>query len=190
MAAVDIADWDRRYREGFYDGAPQPNPLLEKFWHAIPAGRVLDIAMGNGRNTLFLAEKGYDVWGIDRLPEALRTARQIIVTRGARVSLVLGDAADLPFRHGSMTGVTVFYFLLRDRMNEVVALLATGGILIYETLLKRQNTVDKRRNPDHLLDDGELISYFGELDLLFYEETISAVTGKKRATAKYVGRKR
>ncbi|OPX95617.1 MAG: putative S-adenosyl-L-methionine-dependent methyltransferase TehB [Syntrophorhabdus sp. PtaU1.Bin002] len=187
---MDLADWDRRHREGFYEEVSQPNALLERFWHVIPAGRVLDVATGNGRNTVFLAEKGYDAWGIDRSSEALRRARQRVSNHGAHVSLVLGDAADLPFKGGSMTGVIVFYFLLRDKIDEMVALLTSGGILIYETLLKRQNTIDRHRNPDYLLDDGELISYFRGLDLLFYEETISGITGKKRATAQYVGRKK
>jgi SAM-dependent methyltransferase len=163
---------------------------LERFWHVIPAGPVLDIATGNGRNAVFLAGKGYSVCGIERSQEALYIARQAAATHGADTSLVLGDAVRLPFKDGSMSGVMVFYFLLRDRMDEMIALLTPGGILLYETLLKRQNIIDRHRNPDHLLDDGELISYFGAFDLLFYEETISEVTGKKRATARYVGRKR
>lgn len=187
---MDPADWDRRYREGLYDEVSQPNALLERFWHIIPAGRVLDVAMGNGRNTLFLAERGYNVWGIDRSSEALRRARQRVSIRGTHASLVLGDASNLPFKSGSMTGVIIFYFLLRDKIDEMVALLTRGGILMYETLLKRQNIIDRHRKPDYLLADGELISYFGDFDLLFYEETISEVTGKKRATAQYVGRKK
>jgi len=187
---VDITDWDRRYREDLYGEISQPNALLEKFWHVMPPGRVLDVAMGNGRNTIFLAERGYNAWGIDQSPEALRRARQRASIRGTHASLVLGDVSNLPFKSGSMTGVMVFYFLLRDKIDEMAALLTRGGILMYETLLKRQNIIDRHRNPDYLLDDGELISYFGDFDLLFYEETISEVTGKKRATAQYVGRKK
>jgi len=75
-------------------------------------------------------------------------------------------------------------------MEDIVDLLNSGGVLIYETFLKRQNAIDRHRNPDFLLEDGELPSYFKNLELLFYEETILEIKGKKRATAKFVGRKR
>jgi hypothetical protein len=75
-------------------------------------------------------------------------------------------------------------------MKKIVDLLNSGGVLIYETFLKRQNAIDRHRNPNFLLEDGELLSYFKDLELLFYEETISDIEGKKKATAKFVGRKR
>lgn len=186
-----MVDWDKRYREGFYNGATEAHPLLQGFWNTIPrGGPVVDIAMGNGRNTLFLARKGYRVFGLDRSSEALKIAGAKMVEKGQGLTLVLGDAGNLPFKAGSMAGVFVFYFLLRNIMEEIVGLLQAGGILIYETFLKRQNAFDRHRNPDFLLDDGELFSCFKSLDLLFYEETISDAEGRKRATVKFVGRKR
>jgi SAM-dependent methyltransferase len=187
---MDMVDWDKRYRQGFYNGVISPNPLLQRFWRTIPQGPVVDVAMGNGRNALFLAGKGYTVYGVDRSTEALKIARETMVEKDHAVSLIRGDAGNLPFRAGSMAGVVVFYFLLRNIMEEIVDLLQGGGVLIYETMLKRQNAIDRQRNPDFLLGDGELISYFKNLDLLFYEETISDSEGRKRALAKYVGRKR
>jgi tellurite methyltransferase len=187
---MESVDWDKRYKEGFYDGATEPHPLLQRFWNTIPRGPVVDIAMGNGRNALFLAGKGYKVYGLDRSSEALKIAGETMAAKGQGISLLLGDAADLPFKGGSMAGVIVFYFLMRNIMEEVVDLLQKGGVLVYETFLKRQNAIDRQRNPDFLLDDGELILYFKGLDLLFYEETILDVEGRKRATAKFVGRKR
>ena len=188
---MDTVDWDKRYREGFYDGATEANPLLQRFWHTIPKGYVVDIAMGNGRNALYLAGRGYTVWGFDRSLEALKIARETMVKKGQNISLILGDAGNLPFKAGSVSGVMIFYFLLRNIMKEIVDLLNSGGVLIYETFLKRQNAIDRHRNPNFLLEDGELLSYFKDLELLFYEETISSdIEGKKKATAKFVGRKR
>jgi hypothetical protein len=65
-----------------------------------------------------------------------------------------------------------------------------GGLLIYETFLKRQNAIDRPRDPRYLLDDGELIGYFRHLDLLSYEEGVFNVGGKRRALARYAGMKR
>ncbi len=72
-----------------------------------------------------------------------------------------------PFKTSSASGVIIFYFLKRYHGREIIGLLKTGGVLVYETFLKRQNTIDQYRNPDFLLEDGELLSYFKNLELLF-----------------------
>jgi len=114
----------------------------------------------------------------------------LFAEKGHDIHMVYGDAAQLPFKKGSFDGVLVFYLLIRDTMRDLVSLLKDGGILIYETFLKRQNEFDRWRNPDFLLDDGELISYFRDMNILFYEETTALREGKKRATARFVGMKR
>jgi hypothetical protein len=55
--------------------------------------------------------------------------------------------------------------------------------------LKRQNNIDRPRNPCFLLDDGELIGYFKGFELLFYEEIIENTGGRRRAVARAAGRK-
>jgi tellurite methyltransferase len=180
-------NWDRRYRGGSYDKGRIPHELLERFWPAIPRGRVIDIAMGRGKDALFLAEKGFRVYGIEKSAEAIRVAREFL---GEKVAMIRGDAEQLPFRHESANGVLVFYFLLRNIMGDIAGILKEGGVVVYETFLKRQNEIDRRRNPDYLLDDGELRSYFTGFDLLFYEEALSFEGGRKRAVARLVGRKR
>ncbi len=104
--------------------------------------------------------------------------------------MVQGDASFLPFKPAAAGCVLVFYFLQREIMGDLSMLLAPGGLLLYETFLKRQNVIDRPRNPAYLLDDGELPGHFRDLDLLFYEEGIFTIKGKQRALARYVGRKR
>lgn len=103
---------------------------------------------------------------------------------------VLGDAARLPFRKNSFDGVIIFYFLMRSIMKEVKGLLKKDGILIYETFLKRQNSIDGPRNTDYLLDDGELMGHLDGFEILFYEETIREAAGKRKVVARAVGRKK
>ena len=186
-----MTDWDKRYREGFYSGGLRPHRLVTRFWNMVPPGSpVLDIAMGTGRDLLLFAEKGWFCCGLDRSWEGIKTARQGASERGLQVFPVLGDAYRPPFKTGSAGAILVFYFLVREIMGEFASLLRPGGILMYETFLKTQNNLDRPRNPDYLLDDGELIGYFTGLDLLFYEEGIFSFEGKKRALARYAGRKR
>jgi tellurite methyltransferase len=185
-----IVDWNRRYKEGFYSGAIEPHTLLKKFWPIIPGRYVADIAMGNGRDALFLSEKGFFVTGLEGSIEAIKISKETMALKNLFVWPVLGDAKALPYRKNSFDSIIVFYFLQREAVNETRALLKKGGIFIYETYLKRQNDIDRPRNPAYLLDDGELIGYFRGFELLFYEEIIENSGGKKRAVARAVGRKR
>jgi tellurite methyltransferase len=183
------ADWNRRYREGFYNGAIEPHALLKKFWPIIPGRCVADIAMGNGRDALFLSEKGFFVTGLEGSEEAIRISKETMAQKDLFMWPVLGDASALPYRKNSFDCVIVFYFLQRETVDEIKVLLKKGGIFIYETYLKRQNNIDRPRNPAHLLDDGELIGYFRGFELLFYEEIIENGGSKRRAVARAVGRK-
>jgi tellurite methyltransferase len=183
-------DWDKRYREGFYKGTVEPHRLLEKYWHVISGRYVADIPMGNGRDSLFLSEKGFFVTGIERSIEAIGIAKKTIASRGLHVWPILGDAGRLPYRKASLDCVIMFYFLKREIMDEVAALLKNGGILICETFLKRQNDIDRPRNPDYLLSDGELIKYFNGFEILLYEEIVEYADDRKKAIARAVGRKK
>lgn len=186
-------DWDARYREGFYGDAPGVHDLVKRFAPSIPCRKpVIDIAMGQGRDVLFLASTGFRVYGLEKSREAILLAQKIGQKDGTEVQPILGDAHSLPFKAGVAGAVLVFYFLEREILAELVRLLAPGGILLYETFLRRQNRISSNgpRNPDYLLDDGELYEHFRGLELLFYEEGIFNVWGKRRALARYAGRKR
>ncbi|MCX8111294.1 MAG: class I SAM-dependent methyltransferase [Syntrophorhabdaceae bacterium] len=182
-------DWDRRYRDGFYSGALEPHDLIKRFWNEIPKGTVIDIAMGTGRDAAFLSKKGYNVIGLERSYEAIKIFQREFMEQTKGVFCIIGDAGLLPFKDNVAEGITVFYFLIREIMGEIKAKLRKGGILIYETFLKRQNKIDRWRNPDYLLDDGELYSYFVDFELLHYEEVISRGEKKDKAIARFVGRK-
>ena len=183
-------DWDERYKKGYYGGADEPHDLLVSHAGLIPAGgRVADIAMGQGRDALYLVSRGLHVTGLERSWEALKLARESMESRGLSMDIVQGDAERLPFKEGSFQGVIVFYFLLRQVAPDIAATLDRGGILIYETFLKRQNEVDRPRNPAFLLDDGELLSLFPGFETIHYNEGVRRDRGKVRATARLVARK-
>lgn len=183
-------DWDERYKQGFYNGTIRPHDLLVRFWREIPGGIVADIAMGTGVDALFLAEKGYDVVGIENSREAIKIATAYGDRNGAPgLTIVNGDARTLPIKDASLQGVIVFYFLLREITETLKNILKKDGILIYETFLKRQNSLDRHRDPAYLLEDAELIDRFGDMGLIHYEEMLTVVRGKTRAIARFVGRK-
>lgn len=186
-------DWDGRYRERLYDDVGEAHHLVRRFASSIPHGKpVIDIAMGPGWDALFLARTGLRVYGLERSGEAINIAKKAARKDGADLRPVLGDARSLPFREEMAGAVLVFRFLDRGIFMDLQRLLAPGGILLYETFLRREDRigVNGPRNPDYLLDDGELYERFRGLELLCYEEGIFGAQGKRRALARFAGRKR
>ncbi|MCX7857424.1 MAG: class I SAM-dependent methyltransferase [Deltaproteobacteria bacterium] len=183
-------DWERKYREGFYPSSIEPHWLMQRFWTEIKFGPVLEVAIGVGRDSLFLAERGYQTIGIDISKEALKMAKEKFLEKHIRNFLLInGDAFHLPFREESFGCIVVFYFLIREKIDELKRLLKPKGLIIYETFLKRQNLVDRWRNPEYLLDDGELLRMFIDFQCVFYEEGLLKIGGKQKAIARFVGRK-
>lgn len=60
---------DERFRTGAYPSDPEPAPLLERYLDALEPGRALGVAAGTGRNAVPLADRGYRVHAVDRLPD-------------------------------------------------------------------------------------------------------------------------
>ena len=183
-------DWNERYREGFYPEEMEPHNLVKEFWGEISGRHVLDIAMGSGRNALFLAKKGFLVTGIDSSHEAIKRTCESMHRDNIKMWPVMGDAMHLPYRAGVFDCVMMFYFLQRQVMQNIKMLVKQRGIFMYETFLLRQNRVDRQRNPDHLLRDGELIDYLEGFDLLCYEELAQEHNNRTKIIAKAVGKKK
>mgnify|MGYP003874579303 CR=1 FL=1 len=77
--------WDAMFRFG--GGPERPLPLLAETVRDLPPGDALDIAMGNGRNSLYLASLGWRVAGYDISPEGLALARQRAKAHGVEYEI-------------------------------------------------------------------------------------------------------
>lgn len=161
-----------------------PSPWVNRFAPLVPAGgAVLDLACGKGRHTLLFRGRGHPVTAVDRdvslLGDAAREGPRDDSGVGARVGPRVGNVtvieADVeggPWPLGGQTfsGIVVTNYLHRPLMPRLIAALAPGGVLIYETFAKGNEAFGRPRSPDHLLAPGELLDVFGErLSVAAYE---------------------
>lgn len=116
-------------------------------------GRVLDLACGHGRHARALAQAGFDVLAVDRDGEALMS---LAACPGVTTQPMELEAADWPLAGESFDGIVVTNYLWRQRLADVLALLAPGGVLIYETFMVGNAEFGKPSNPAFLLQPGEL----------------------------------
>lgn len=129
---------------------------VERFLPLITAGgSVLDLACGNGRHSLLLAEHGYRVEAVDRDAEALAG----ISARAPGVVTRTADLEDGPWPYHGCTfdGIVVTNYLYRPLLPMLLNALDVNGILIYETFMVGNERFGKPSNPAFLLRPGELL---------------------------------
>jgi SAM-dependent methyltransferase len=149
--------------------ASAPSPWLLRWAHLLPAGgSVLDVACGSGRHLRWLAAQGYAPVGIDRDAQALARCDGVAPT-------VLADIENAPWplpAGARFDAVLVTHYLWRPLWPRLLACVADGGVLVYETFAAGNETVGKPSRPDFLLQPGELLERCAGLRVVAYEDGI------------------
>jgi len=117
-----------------------------------PGGMVLDLAAGGGRHARLLAGRGYRVVAVDRDISALKDIAGV-----EALAADLEDGSPWPLGKRNFDGVVVTNYVHRPLFPALVACVAPGGTLIYETFALGNERFGKPSNPDFLLADNELL---------------------------------
>ncbi len=150
-----------------------PSQFLVENIDLLPKGRVLDVAMGNGRNALYLAQMGFQVAGIDISNEAISLALENAKEYGIDLEVMAGDLeGDYQIDKEAYDVIICFNYLHRSLMPQIKAGIRPGGMIVYETYLVDQPKFGKPRNPDYLLKYNELLDIFRDFRCLRYREGI------------------
>ncbi|MGE5621947.1 MAG: class I SAM-dependent methyltransferase [Bacillota bacterium] len=131
---------------------------VARFAPLVPSGEVLDLACGAGRHARLLAALGHPVTAVDRDTDALAAAA------GPGIATMRVDLEDesaprpvWPFAAGRFAGIVVTNYLHRPLFPHILASLAPGGMLIYETFAIGNERFGKPSSPRFLLNRGELL---------------------------------
>ena len=138
-----------------------------------PGGKALDLAMGAGRNAVYLAKEGFEVEGIDISAEAVARAISLAGREGVSISTVIADLENgykLP--PAAFDLIVCFYYLHRPLIPEIREALRPGGVVVYETYNCDQAEWGLPKNPDHLLKHNELLNMFCDYRILRYREGV------------------
>lgn len=164
-----------------------PSEFLIENLHLLPKGKVLDIAMGGGRNSVYLAQKGFDVEGIDNSQDAISMTKALAKEKGVRIAARLIDLEKDPFIKANTYDVIIcFNYLQRSLFPFIRQGLRQGGIIVYETYIVDQAQFGKPKSPDHLLNHNELLYLFKDFRVLRYHE---GIMGEEKAVAGIVAQK-
>ena len=130
--------WDSRYKGDEYAYGTEPNDYLVAQTGLIPkGGRVLCLADGEGRNSVFLAAQGFQVTAVELSHEGIEKAKRLAAARGVTVTFIEEDVNSVDIKPGHWDAiVSIFLHLpkkLRQALHSKILLgLAPGGVYIYE----------------------------------------------------------
>ena len=174
--------WDERYAEPEFTYGTEPNDFLREMAPRIPAGSVLGLGEGQGRNAVFLAGQGHAVTAVDQSAVGLARARELAASHGVALSTVVADLADFDPGPGPWSGIiSIFCHVpsaLRRRLYPRCAeALAPGGVLILESYTPDQlaHGTGGPKEPDLLTTLAELRELLRGLDLEVAREAVREI---------------
>lgn len=167
--------WDEKYSRPTFIFGKSPAQFLAENYQYIPyEGTVLDMGMGEGRNAVFLAQKGYKVTGVDISSVAVKKAYLLAQEFGVKIKGVVASLQDYKISPGSFDAIVCFYYVDRSLVEKIKTWLKPGGILIYEAYTTREKTKKKRDSmaDGDYLKEQELLKLFPGMRVLKYEEPL------------------
>jgi tellurite methyltransferase len=184
---ADRSQWDQVYDQENYVYGKEPAEILVENVDILPVGRALDIAMGEGRNAVFLAKKGFVVDGVDISEMGIRKAKRLAKESKVEISTTVADLNTYSIKPESYEVILNIDYLQRSLIPQIKRGLKRGGVVVFEN-----QTVDQLKLPgsagirrDYLLDVGELKELFKDFKILHYSEKNDG----KHAVAKLVAMK-
>lgn len=166
--------WDEKYKEKEFS-LRNPSEFIVNNVSLLKEGTVLDFASGDGRNSIFLAKKGFSVTAVDFSNEGLKRLQSFGDKEGVNVKTICRDLSSKEniLSLGKFDNIVICNYKLDDSLIPVVeSLLNSNGVLIYSTFNVKHH-IEFGFNRDFCLEDGELLKKF-TLKLLKYENLSSS----------------
>ena len=166
----------------------KPSSLLVEYLPLLPSGKALDIAMGKGRNALYLAERGFDVEGVDIDEAAVGLCRENAEQKGLKMQVLATDLTTYNIIEENYNVILCFHYLQRDLIPMMKAGLKKGGIILYETFLIDQHLRwGTPRHKEYCFLRNELLDFFKDFRVMYYKE---GFVTKEKALASLVAQKK
>ncbi|MGO8863658.1 MAG: class I SAM-dependent methyltransferase [Acidimicrobiales bacterium] len=139
---VNSEQWDERYSGDELVWTSTPNQFLVADVVGLPAGRAVDLACGEGRNSIWLAEQGWEVTGVDFSPVGLAKAKRFADLRGVEVTWVESSVENWTPPPEGFDLVAMLYLQLPVPTRSAAIATAASAVAPCGTLLVVAHDVD------------------------------------------------
>jgi SAM-dependent methyltransferase len=175
--------WNERYKEKEYIYGLNPNDfLVQNIKHLKPAGKVLCLAEGEGRNSVYLAKLGFEVEAVDFSLEAKNKALELAIKNNVSIKYTVADLNDFDFGKNCFDAIISISAhtnseLRKKIFNQVKTALKAGGIFLLEGYNKSQinRNTGGPKDIDMLFAKDELVENFKDFEILHCAELVRNV---------------
>jgi SAM-dependent methyltransferase len=189
--------WDERYQQEALVYGEDPNDFLVQRVGELRPGNCLCLAEGQGRNAVWLAERGFPVTAVDQSAVGMKKAKELAAKRAVDLSTEVADLAQYDLGRESWDNIVSIFGhlpsgLRRDVHRRVIAALRPGGIFLLDQL--QTSGVGGPPDPDMLLTVDKLREELPDLEPLLSREIVRQVNEGdyhrgEGAVVQFIGRK-
>ena len=165
----DKERWNQKYQTKDYIAGKEPVPFLKQHVELLPKGTALDLAMGEGRNGVYLATKGYEVTGIDISEVGLRKAEALAAEQGVKITTQVADLEQYKLSPDTYDVIVCTYYLQRDLFPQIKSALKPGGMAVVETFTLGHKNYQPKFPEEFLLKPNELLDLLKGLTVIRYQ---------------------
>lgn len=193
--------WDKRYSTEEYVYGTEPNQFFRDELSVLNPGKILFLGEGEGRNSVFAANNGWEVDAVDSSSVGKEKAMKLAQQKGVSINYSVSDLNDYSFPANKYDAVVLIFLHLPEELREkihasVISTLKPGGVVILESFEKEQikHNSGGPKNEALLYSLEDIYNDFHELDIeKFSKEIIDISEGDlhsgKSAVLRFVGKK-
>ena len=169
----DRSQWNRIYAATDFPYKTEHNEFLAEMIKGRTRGTALDIGMGRGRNSLYLASQGWTVTGVDIADEGLRIAAEEAKRAGLKIDAVLQDFAAFDVGTARWDLIAGLYMgdLMIAHARRIITGLKPGGLLVVENFARDVNQPARVGGAPLGYSVNQLLSVYADLRIRRYEDT-------------------
>ncbi len=164
----DKERWNKYYDTDKYIFGEKPIRFLKENVHLLPKGKTLDIAMGEGRNGVYLATKGFDVLGLDISEKGLEKAHKLASANKVKIVTQVVDLETHQLAKNTYDLIICTYYMQRSLFPQFMDALKPGGMALVETF-NLDYLKYKQFKRKYLLEENELLKIFADYKIIKYE---------------------
>ncbi|MCE5179268.1 MAG: class I SAM-dependent methyltransferase [Porphyromonadaceae bacterium] len=177
-----VDNWNNRYSSDEYAYGELPNHYLQENLKKLPAGKILFPGEGEGRNAVYAARMGWEVWAYDISPVGKMKAEKLAAKNNVQIDYSVGEIQHLDYQKEQFDAVALIYLhLAKDERSllydSIYHVLRPGGIVIAELFSKNHIEYQKKNrnvggpgNIDFLYSIPDIQNDFNKYSILELKE--------------------
>jgi 2-polyprenyl-3-methyl-5-hydroxy-6-metoxy-1,4-benzoquinol methylase len=166
---AEVERWNRILTSPKPMFSTAPNAFLVTMTKGLKPGRSLDVGMGQGRNTIYLAQQGWDSVGFDPADRAVAAAQEQAKKLGVKITATVARAEDFDWGDAKWDLIVLSYVGGREFVDKVTRSLRPGGMVILEGF-HRDATKAHPIGGAVVFDTNEVLQLFPGLRVIRYED--------------------